>query len=138
MKELNVDSKIENIHAVMDFVTAELVYVSCPAKIQVQIKTAIDELFSNICFYAYDPGPGPVTIQAGIDLETHIVTLVFVDRGKPYNPLEADPPDLSLSGEERPIGGLGIFMTRELMDDMQYEYKDGQNILTLKKSVCLN
>ena len=62
--------------------------------------------------------------------------LTFIDEGKPYNPLEAKEPDVELEGELRPIGGLGIFLVRNLMDDMLYEYKDRRNILTLIKHTC--
>ena len=56
-----------------------------------------------------------------------------MDQGKPYNPLEADEPDTELSGEDRPIGGLGIFLVQSTMDDLSYEYKENLNIVTLKK-----
>ena len=63
------------------------------------------------------------------------VALKFEDEGVPYNPLEKDDPDVTLSVEDREIGGLGIFMVKKSMDDMYYEYKDGKNILTLMKKL---
>lgn len=62
-----------------------------------------------------------------------MISITFSDSGKPYNPLEKPDPDVTLSAEERSIGGLGIFMVKKSMDDMRYEYKDGQNILTITK-----
>ena len=63
------------------------------------------------------------------------VTLTFIDQGVPYDPLKRKEPDVTLPAEERDIGGLGIFLTKKTMDDVSYEYKDGQNILTLKKKI---
>ena len=59
----------------------------------------------------------------------------FLDHGKPYDPLAKDDPDVTLPAEVRPVGGLGIFMVKQSMDDVKYEYKDGTNILTLVKSL---
>ena len=63
------------------------------------------------------------------------MTIQFLDNGKPYNPLEKEDPDVTLSAEERSIGGLGIFMVKKSMDSLDYEYQDGKNILTIKKSL---
>ena len=63
------------------------------------------------------------------------VTLTFIDNGAPYDPLARRDPDVSLSAEDREIGGLGIFLTKKTMDDVRYEYKDGKNILTLEKHI---
>lgn len=64
-----------------------------------------------------------------------MVTITFIDRGVPYDPLTKEDPDVTLSAKEREIGGLGIFMTKKTMDDVSYEYKEGQNILRLKKKL---
>ena len=72
----------------------------------------------------------PVTTSAPVS-----VTITFVDHGVPYDPLAREDPDVTLSADEREIGGLGIFMTKQIMDDVAYEYKDGKNILTLKKNL---
>ena len=62
-----------------------------------------------------------------------LVNITFIDRGIPYDPLAKQDPDITLPADERDIGGLGIFMAKEIMDDEHYEYKDGQNIFTLTK-----
>lgn len=131
MKTLRTESRVENVPAVLQFVAAELAALGCPAQTQAQIKLAVDELFANICFYAYDAGVGPVEITVDAEDQTAVVTVC--DRGVPFDPLSAEAPDLSLSGEERPIGGLGIFLLREMMDDLCYAYRDGRNTLRLKK-----
>ena len=64
-----------------------------------------------------------------------IAVITLIDSGKPYDPLAKPDPDVTLSAEERPIGGLGIFMVKKTMDDVTYEYKDGKNILSIKKNI---
>ena len=135
MKTLQVDSEVENISTVMKFINAGLDALSCPERTRAQIKLAIDEIFGNICFYAYDQGAGPVTVCMKNEEEPPAVIISFCDSGKPYNPLEAEEPDLDLPGEDRPIGGLGIFLVQSTMDDLYYEYKEDRNILTLKKYI---
>lgn len=136
MKELKLDSGVENMPSVRDFVCSELEKVGCADMLAMPMKMAVDELFSNISYYAYDSGSGPVTVRFDFDESSSSVILSFIDEGKPYNPLEAEEPDVELEGELRPIGGLGIFLVRNLMDDMSYEYKDGCNIVTLTKHTC--
>ena len=135
MKELTLAAEIESISSVTDFVNEELEAIGCPMKTQIQIDIAIDELFSNIVFYAYEPHSGSVTVQFEVESDPPAVRLTFIDSGKPYNPLEAEEPDITSSAEDRKIGGLGIFMVRKSMDDMQYAFRDGQNILTIRKKL---
>ena len=130
--ELTLDATLENIPAVTAFVDAKLEALDCPPKAQMQIDVAIDELFSNIARYAYDPS-GPATVRVDVEREPVAVRITFIDHGKPYDPLAKADPDVTLTAEERPIGGLGIFMVKKTMDDVRYEYKDGQNILTVEK-----
>ena len=104
-------------------------------KMQMQIDIAIDELLSNIARYAYAPKTGDVTVRLESLDDPISVTITFIDNGIPYNPLEKNDPDTTLSLEERPIGGLGIYMVKKTMDDMTYEHKDGQNILSIKKNL---
>ena len=79
---------------------------------------------------------GKVTVRLAVDEKTLTASLTFIDSGVPYNPLEKDDPDTTLSAEDRKIGGLGIFLVKKSMDDMRYECKDGKNILTLVKKLA--
>ena len=133
MKELTVEAKIENIEAVTDFVNEQLEALDCPMKAQMQIDIAIDELFGNIAHYAYNPEIGQATVRVEVIQDPLAVVITFIDKGVPYDPLTKADPDTTLSVEERDIGGLGIYMVKKSMDDITYEYKDGQNILTIKK-----
>ena len=115
------------------YVDERLEALDCPPKAQMQIDVAIDELFGNIAHYAYEHGTGPATVRVDVEQQPLAVRITFIDHGKPYDPLAKEDPDVTLSAEERQIGGLGIFMVKKTMDDVKYEYRDGQNILTDKK-----
>ena len=135
MKELTIASTVENIETVTDFVNQQLEALDCPMKVQMQIDIAIDELFGNIAHYAYNPEIGQATVRVEVVEDPLSVVITFIDNGVPYDPLAKADPDTTLSAEERDIGGLGIYMVKKSMDDITYEYKDGQNILTIKKSL---
>lgn len=135
MKELTLPATIENIETVIDFVNGQLEEIKCPLKTQMQIDIAIDELFGNIAHYAYNPETGPATVRVEVTEDPIAVVITFIDRGVPYDPLKKEDPDITLSAEERAIGGLGIFMVKKTMDEISYEYKDGKNILRIKKNM---
>lgn len=135
MKELTVDATIENVAAVTAFVDEQLEQLDCPIKTQCQVDVAIDELFGNIANYAYNPDIGTVTVRVEVTENPLAVVITFIDNGIPYDPLAKDDPDITLSVEERQIGGLGIYMVKKSMDDVSYEYKDGKNILRIKKNI---
>ena len=135
MKELTIAATVENIETVTDFVNEQLESLDCPMKAQMQIDIAIDELFGNIAHYAYNPEIGQATVRVEVVEDPLSVVITFIDKGVPYDPLAKADPDTTLSAEERDIGGLGIYMVKKSMDDITYEYKDGQNILTIKKSL---
>ena len=135
MKELNIAATVENIETVTDFVNEQLEAYDCPMKAQMQIDIAIDELFGNIAHYAYNPEIGQATVRVEVIEEPLSVVITFIDNGVPYDPLAKADPDTTLSAEEREIGGLGIFMVKKTMDEIAYEYKDGQNILAIKKNL---
>ena len=135
MKELNIAATIENIGTVTDFVDEQLEKYDCPVKAQMQINIAIDELFGNIAHYAYNPQVGHATVRVEVIEDPLSVTITFIDNGVPYDPLKKSDPDTTLSADDREIGGLGIYMVKKSMDDITYEYKDGQNILRIKKNL---
>lgn len=123
-----------NLDAVQAFVGERLEALGVPQKTRLQIAIAVEEVFVNIAYYAYAPGTGEAVVGVEISEAPAVVTLSFADRGRPYDPLKKADPDVTLDADEREIGGLGIFMTKKLMDEMRYDYRDGQNILTLKKN----
>ena len=135
MKELTLAATVENIETVTEFVNAQLEMLDCPIKTQIQIDIAIDELFGNIAHYAYNPEVGNATVRVEVSEDPLAVIVTFIDNGIPYDPLRKDDPDITLSAEEREIGGLGIYLVKKSMDEISYEYKNGQNILKIKKNI---
>ena len=136
-KELIIPAKLDALDQVLAFVDTELERHSCSMKAQMQIDIAVEEIYVNIAHYAYSPGQeGDATIRCTVGGAPLQVTIQFMDHGVPYNPLKKQDPDTTLSAEDRDIGGLGIFMVKKSMDNIEYEYKDGKNILTIGKQIA--
>jgi anti-sigma regulatory factor (Ser/Thr protein kinase) len=133
--EITVQADVKNLGAVQGFIEERLEAAECSMKAQVQIGVAVEEIYVNICHYAYKDkgGSGDATVKMRV--EDGMAEIVFEDSGIQYDPLANEEPDITLSAEERQIGGLGIFITRKTMDDVSYEYKDGKNNLTLRKKI---
>lgn len=131
--ELTVEASAQNLHMLQAFIDERLETAGCPLDTQMQIETAVEEIFGNIASYAYAPGKGDVSVRAVISDDPKAVLITFTDQGKPYDPLERPDPDVTLPRKKRQIGGLGIFMTKKLMDEVSYQYRDEKNILTMKK-----
>ena len=129
--EITVSAAVDQVKTVTRFVNEHLP-PDCPERARVHVDVAIDEIFSNISHYAYGAETGTVTVRT--ETEPGTVTVTFLDRGTPFDPLTAETPDTTkLPKEERPVGGLGLYMVKKIMDEVSYEYRDGQNILTLRK-----
>jgi len=135
IKELSIEAKTENLERVLAFVDEQLAAFACPPKQQMQIELAVEELYVNIARYAYAPEVGMASLCVEVAEDPATVVITFADRGRPYNPLAKEDPDITLSAAKRQIGGLGIYMVKKSMDDVAYEYRDGQNILTIKKRI---
>lgn len=135
MKELELEALTDNLPQVISFVDEQLEAADCPMKIQMQIDIAVEEIFVNIAHYAYNPDVGTAKVRVEVLGVPPAVDITFIDNGIPFDPLAKADPDVTLSAEERQIGGLGIFMVKKSMDDVKYEYLDGHNILTLKKGL---
>ena len=128
-----VTAAVENLPEVTAFVEEALSGISCGYKTQMQIGIAVEEIFVNIAQYAYAPSTGTVRVRAELSDSPLALTITFTDSGVPYDPLAKPDPDVTLSAEERRIGGLGIFMTKKAMDEVAYRFEDGKNIFTMKK-----
>lgn len=131
--EIELEAKNELLSNVQSFVDDHLNAANCTARAKAQVAIAVEEIFTNIANYAYAPEDGTLTVHVEQEEDPRAICIIFADHGKPYNPLAKEDPDITLSASERKIGGLGIFMTKQLMDDVSYSYQDGKNILTLKK-----
>ena len=135
MKELTVEARLENLEKVIGFISQNLEEAGGSPAIEIQVHLAVEEIFVNIASYAYAPGTGIATVCIEIDDDPPVATIAFSDSGVPFDPLKKADPNVTLPAEEREIGGLGIFMTRKFMDNVTYTYKDGKNVLTLKKNL---
>jgi anti-sigma regulatory factor (Ser/Thr protein kinase) len=135
MIEQTFDATIACFPQASMFVDGWLESLGCGMKIQMQIDLALDELFTNIASYAYGPEGGKATLQLDFDETTGVASVTFIDSGIPYDPLAKPDPDVTLSAEERGIGGLGIYMAKKAVDKMEYRYENNQNILTVYKKI---
>jgi anti-sigma regulatory factor (Ser/Thr protein kinase) len=142
MKELLIEAKVENLDTVLVFIAEELGKSDCSMKIQTQIAIAVEEIFVNIAYYAYHPDvEGNASCKGNASFRGVVIRIAvgdeividFEDKGKPYNPLEKDDPDTTLTAEEREIGGLGIFMVKKIMDTVEYRHEGNKNIFTIRK-----
>ena len=135
MMQKTFPARVDALSEVLSFVELTLEGCECPIKLRTAICVAIEEVFVNVAHYAYGDGEGDMTLGIGFDKESRTVTFRLSDRGVPFDPLGRPDPDITLSAEEREIGGLGIFIAKKTMDTLDYAYRDGENVLTMIKKI---
>ncbi len=123
---MRVDISIDNVSTLTEYIENTLSEADVPMGAIMKMNIALDEIYSNIVKFS-----GGSYADINCYAENNTAYLIFEDDGVAYNPLETKDPDTSLSAEDRSIGGLGIFMVKKSMTSMDYEYKDGKNILSL-------
>lgn len=128
-------AKVDALSDVLGFVDQTLEKHECPMKIQTAVCVAIEEVFVNIAHYAYGDGEGDMTLGIGFEDESRTMTFRMTDRGVPFDPLKKPDPDITLSADEREIGGLGIFIAKKTMDEISYSYENGENTLIMVKKI---
>ena len=133
MNELQLMASDDTLYTVLDAIESQLESNHCPSNIKTEILIAMEEIYVNIAHYAYGGKEGEAIVQMDVTQDPNKCRVVFKDRGIPYNPLAKKDPDITLSVEERNIGGLGIFMAKQCMDRIDYRYEDGCNILSMEK-----
>lgn len=99
------------------------------------LNLVMEEAVSNIIFYAYKEGETGENIRISMELEDGVLTIVLTDTGLPFDPTAREDPDVSLSAEERPIGGLGIFLIKKMMDEVVYRREDDANVFIMSKKI---
>lgn len=134
MKSLTVTAQKEELQSVQDFIDGILEEADCPMKIQFQIDVAVEEIFVNIASYAYPPDCGTAQIDVTVPEEGGSATVTFRDHGVPFDPLAKEDADISAEALMARTGGLGILMTKKMMDEVTYEFRDGMNMLTIRKN----
>ena len=126
----------EQLEPVQRFVEEQIERYDCSARVRFQLDVAVEEIFINIAKYAYRPGQaGQAAVRCCVGGDPLQVTIQFQDQGVPFNPLEKEDADITLTAQERQIGGLGILMVKKSMDAVRYSYEDGKNILTIQKNI---
>ncbi len=131
--EIECAATLENFTPVWEEVQKLLDQIGCPKKAAAQTELVLEELMSNVARYAYAPDIGKLKVTAVPLTDPRGIAITLQDQGVPYNPLEKEDPDVTLPVSERQVGGLGIYLVKNNVDDMKYEYKDGSNILTITK-----
>jgi len=121
---------VENLTLAMDYLDTFLAEANSSHKVRISLETVLEEVFMNITLHS-----GATVAQIDVVQENEEIVLRFSDNGTPYNPLLRDDPDVTLSAQERSIGGLGILMIKRMTDRQTYTYADGHNLLTLYKRV---
>lgn len=101
--------------------------------LQFKIRLSVEETVENVVCYAYNKGLGCIEVETALD--NGVLSIMLKDSGKPFNPLNNPEPDVNLNLEDRPIGGLGIFLCKQMMDEVSYDYVNNCNILTMKINV---
>jgi sigma-B regulation protein RsbU (phosphoserine phosphatase) len=128
-------AKTDALGDVLEFVEQALESFSCSMKLHTALCVAIEEVFVNVAHYAYPDGEGDVTLRIGFDEKSRAVTFRMADKGVPFDPLKKPDPDITLAAEDREIGGLGIFIAKKTMDLLRYDYENGENVLTMIKTI---
>lgn len=131
-KETTIQARTDQLDALLAMINDDLEAAGCPMEHIVTVSICAEEIFVNVAHYGYPNGEGAVRVIEEIGAET--ITLELQDWGTPYNPLEQDDPDVTLPAGERQVGGLGIFMVRNMMDGVSYEYRDEKNCLKMWRS----
>jgi serine/threonine-protein kinase RsbW len=131
--ELEARAKLENLPALIDFVIGSLKKLGVDDHTTFAIQLAVDEISSNVIWYAYKDKPGSIWLACRRDADAILVTIR--DEGYPFDPTRVLPPDLDADLEHRRPGGLGIYLAKQVMDSITYTYEAGQNVLTMKKFI---
>lgn len=136
MKRLRVTASTEQLNIVQELVHSELESVTVSEKVLTQLDIVVEEIFVNISHYAYGSKEGDAVITCEVEQgEPAKLKICFEDWGKPFNPLEKEDADITLSAEERKVGGLGIYMVKNMMDNVTYKYEKQKNVLTVWKNL---
>lgn len=134
IKHFLIKNRIEEISSLAEKIDAFANGLGMPSGLAMNINLVLEEALSNIIFYAYNDNKKH-EIKIKISLNNNLITMEIIDDGVPFNPLENPSPNINLPAKERPVGGLGIFLMSQIMDEMDYARKKKQNVLTLKKKI---
>ncbi len=132
-RRLTIKNEVDELTKLPEFVETFCEEAGVDTALVASLNLAIEEAATNVVLYAYQEGTGLIDIDAMAT--SHYLQFIITDHGMPFDPTQQEDADITLSAEERPIGGLGIFLVRQIMDSVNYERVDGKNVLTLRKSL---
>ena len=132
-RRLTIKNEVDELTKLPEFVETFCEEAGVDMALVASLNLAIEEAATNVVLYAYQEGTGLIDIDALVT--PHYLQFVITDKGVPFDPTQQEDADITLSAEERPIGGLGIFLVRQIMDSVKYERVDNKNVLTLRKSL---
>lgn len=132
LKEITMQADIDNLEICQQVLDEAFAMIGASLSFQMHFMLAFEEVFVNICNYAYENGG---TIHLRLEISDKDLEVTLCDWGKPFDPLKKKDPDLHASIEERKIGGLGIFLAKKYLDAFDYSYQDGKNVSVLKKEI---
>ena len=138
MENIIISAEKEKLNTVLDFINKRLNSLNPSRKFRMQLELSVEEIFSNIVNYAYtmdNTDNNTITIKYHVEKNPPKVVVEFLDNGTPFNPLKNQDPDTLLSSEDRKIGGLGIFLSKKSVDNIEYKYENNKNILKLEKNL---
>ena len=128
---LQFPAETQKLPEVLEQLDTHLLSAGCPEDARMQLAVAVEEIFVNIASYAYEGKQGSAVVN--IKADAHKAAISFADSGFPYDPLQKEDPNIEQAAEDRPIGGLGVFLVKEMCDEVHYERRNDMNILTLVK-----
>ncbi|SEF66705.1 ATP-binding protein [Parabacteroides chinchillae] len=134
-KTLCIENDIKELDRINDFLEVVDEEFHLPSAFRMKLNLVLEEAVSNIIFYAYKPGEKGCSINIVVSYDKGWLTLMLTDSGIAFDPTKRENPDITLSAEERPIGGLGIFLIKQIMDEVSYRREKKQNVLIMKKKI---
>lgn len=133
MIENRYEANLEDLNKMIEPILSSLEEKEVNHKIIYQVNLVLEELLANICRYAYSPNKGYIDLS--YELNADSLRIVIKDKGRAFNPLEEKDPDLTASSKDRPIGGLGIYLTKKMVDSIKYQRIDDANVLEFEKNL---
>lgn len=136
MSKLSFPAIPSQIEQIIDQIMTAPEVVSVPEEMLFTLRLAVEELVANVVNYAYTNEEG--NLEVDIIVKDNQLSITFIDHGVPFNPLVQNDPDVTLSAEDRQIGGLGIFLVKQVMDSVEYYFVDGKNHTVIRKKLLIN
>lgn len=133
-KEITLTNKVEELQRVARLVDDIANELHLSDELHMNLGLVLEEMVSNVIFYAYPPTT-EATIELTAESDGQTLTLVISDQGREFDPTQTESNDMDADPAERPIGGMGIFIVKNIMNHVSYQRLDGHNLLTMRKVI---